>query len=143
MSIILDETSVEPASAHVTDDSVIVELKDGRTIVTPIEWYPRLVHGTPVERNKVEICALGIHWPELNEDLSIEGMLAGRRSSESLRSLKRWLGYRARGEKEPIPELPLQPKMARGLEARGIWKRKEKHKTQPKRAKFRARKRVS
>jgi len=126
MSIILDEVSVEPVSAKVTDDSVIVNLKDGRVITTPLEWYPRLVHGTPAERNNVEICLLGIHWPDLNEDLSIEGMLAGRRSNESMRSIKKWLGYRSRGEKEPIPELPLPPRIARELENLGVIKPKKK-----------------
>jgi hypothetical protein len=115
MSVLLDETAIEPVAARVTRDSVIVDLQDGRTIITPIEWYPRLVHGTPAERNNIEFAALGLYWPDLDEDLSVEGMLEGRKSSEPTKSLGRWLEYRARGEKEPIPELPLSPKLAREL----------------------------
>jgi hypothetical protein len=109
MSITIDETAVRATAARVTDDSLIVELDDGRTIVTPIVWYPRLVHGTPEERNNIELGAFGIHFPDLNEDLSIAGMLAGRRSGEGSKSLQRWLEYRARGEKEPILTLPMPP----------------------------------
>ena len=96
----------------VTDDTLTVELEDGRTVSVPLVWYPRLVHGTPRERNNVEIGAFGIHWPDLDEDISIKGLLLGNKSGESPRSLQRWLEYRARGEKVPVPTLPL-PKWAR------------------------------
>jgi hypothetical protein len=125
MSVLLDETAIEPVAARVTKDSVIVDLQDGRTIITPIEWYPRLVHATAAERNNIEVAALGLYWPDLDEDLSIEGMLQGRKSSESAKSLERWLGYRARGEKEPIPELPLSPKLERALRREGVLKLKQ------------------
>lgn len=111
MSITISETAVRATSVRVTDESVIVSLDDGRTIITPIAWYPRLKHGTPAERNHAEIGAFGIHWPDLNEDLSIAGMLAGRISGESESSLQKWLSYRARGEKEPIPTVPLSADM--------------------------------
>jgi hypothetical protein len=120
MSVIIDEETLHATAAKVTDDIVIVELNDGRVISTPIVWYPRLLHGTPAERNNVEIWGLGIHWPDLNEDLSVSGMLAGRKSQESEKSVQRWLGYRARGEKEPIPELPMDPQMERELREQGV-----------------------
>ena len=79
-----------------TDDTVSVHLTDGRTISAPIMWYPRLDHGTPEERNKWELIGrgIGIHWPELDEDISVEGLLLGRPSGESQKSLQRWLEQR-------------------------------------------------
>ena len=64
--------------------------------MVPLLWYPRLWHGTPEERNNFKIIADGtlIHWPVLDEDLSISGILAGRQSGESPKSLKRWLAER-------------------------------------------------
>jgi len=120
MSILIDETAVRATAVNVTEDSVVVELDDGRTISTPIVWYPRLLNGTPAERNNVQISAFGVHWPDLNEDLSIAGMLAGRKSGEGAASLQRWLNYRARGEKEPIPILPLPPDIEAELKKMGI-----------------------
>ncbi len=81
----------------VTDDSLTVDLADGRTLSVPLAWYPRLVHGTPEERNHWRLIGdgEGIHWPDLDEDLSVEGLLLGRPSSESHRSLQRWLDERA------------------------------------------------
>ena len=69
---------------------------DARTRSVPLEWYPRLAHGTPAERGVWRLIGRGegIHWPELDEDISVEGLLAGRRSGESQRSLKRWLEAR-------------------------------------------------
>ena len=80
----------------VTDDTLTVELSDGRTISVPLEWYPRLVHGSPEERNKCRIMGQGqgIHWEELDEDISVEGLLAGRPSNESQASFKKWLAER-------------------------------------------------
>ncbi len=80
----------------VTDDTLSVELSDGRTISVPIEWFPRLVHGSPSERNNWRLIGRGegIHWPDLDEDISVEGLLAGRPSGESLKSFKMWLEKR-------------------------------------------------
>ena len=91
---------IEEARAHkvvVGGDSLTVDLMDGRTITAPLLWYPRLLHGAPKERNNFEIIGDGtlIHWPDLDEDLSVSGILAGRRSGESPQSLKRWLAERA------------------------------------------------
>lgn len=80
----------------VDDEGVTVDLVDGRTIIVPLVWYPRLWHATPRERSRVEIIGDGayIHWPDLDEDLTVAGLLAGRRSGEGAESLKRWLAAR-------------------------------------------------
>ena len=77
----------------VTDDTLTVDLEDGRTISVPIGWYPRLAHGTPTERSNVVVsgAGYGLHWPELDEDIGVEGMLLGKRSMESQASFARWL----------------------------------------------------
>jgi hypothetical protein len=83
-------------SVSVTDDSLIVDLDDGRTISVPLGWFPRLLHGTDEERNNWRLIGKGegIHWPDLDEDISIEGLLSGRPSCESQPSFKRWLENR-------------------------------------------------
>lgn len=83
-------------SVIITDDTLTVELSDGRTLSVPLEWYPRLVHATPKERIHWRLIALGqgIHWDDLDEDISVEGLLAGKPSGESQSSLKRWLAAR-------------------------------------------------
>jgi hypothetical protein len=80
-------------SATVTDDTVSVDLEDGRTIAVPIGWYPRLAHGTPAERANMQIsgAGYGLHWPELDEDIGIEGLIVGKQSTESTASFERWL----------------------------------------------------
>lgn len=80
----------------VTEDSLAVDLSDGRTISAPLMWYPRLVQGSPRERNNWRLIAggEGIHWPDLDEDLSVESIILGRASGESQASLKRWLERR-------------------------------------------------
>jgi len=74
-----------------------VELVDGRTMTVPIVWYPRLWYGTAEERAHFELLDEGryVHWPDLDEDLTIDGMVAGRRSAESARSLSKWLASRS------------------------------------------------
>ena len=83
----------EAMTIEVTEDNLTAELTDGRTISVPLSWYPRLVHATPEESNNWELIGpgQGIHWPDLDEDLSIVGFLAGRKSGESPRSFKLWL----------------------------------------------------
>jgi hypothetical protein len=80
----------------VSNEALTVDLVDGRTIIVPLAWYPRLWHATPAERNRFEIFGDGsfIHWPDLDEDLTVAGLLAGRRSAESPQSLKKWLDAR-------------------------------------------------
>ena len=102
MSTLLTEIQVAKAQqVTVTDDSLTVDLTDGRTITAPLAWYPRLVHGTPQERNQWRLIGdgEGIHWPDLDEDLSVEGLLLGRPSSESQRSFQRWLDERSQRNK--------------------------------------------
>ena len=80
----------------ITDDTISVELSDGRTISVPIEWYPRLAHSFVKERNNWKFIGRGegIHWPDLDEDISVEGLLAGRPSNESQESFRKWLANR-------------------------------------------------
>lgn len=80
----------------VSDDALVVDLADGRTITAPLPWFPRLAHGTPAERANWRLIGggEGIHWPDLDEDISVESLLAGRRSGETQESLRRWLAAR-------------------------------------------------
>jgi hypothetical protein len=73
-----------------------VQLDDGCALSVPLAWYPRLLHGSAQERQRYELIGdgEGIHWPQLDEDISVEGMLAGRRSAETDASLARWLEKR-------------------------------------------------
>ena len=93
--------------AAVTEDTLSVELADGRTISAPLAWYPRLVHATQAERDNWELIGdgQGIHWPDLDEDLSVEGLLAGRPSGESQRSFKRWLEAKRAGRGGRLDDL--------------------------------------
>jgi hypothetical protein len=87
------------AEVEVTDDELRVALSDGRSISVPLAWYPRLVHATVAERNNFRLIGQGqgIHWDDLDEDISVEGLLAGRPSGESQTSLKAWLARRSGG----------------------------------------------
>jgi hypothetical protein len=83
----------------VTDDTLSVDLEDGRTISVPIGWYPRLAHGDPAERLNFRVsgAGYGVHWPDLDEDIGVEGLLSGKKSTESPASLQRWLQQRTKG----------------------------------------------
>lgn len=89
-----------PAAVNVvvTEDTLSVDLSDGRTISVPLGWYPRLANGTPEERSEWRLTGRGrgIHWPRLDEDISVEGLIAGRPSGEQSESLNRWLTSRQR-----------------------------------------------
>ncbi|MCC6127211.1 MAG: DUF2442 domain-containing protein [Pirellulales bacterium] len=80
----------------VTEDALTLDLADGRTISAPLAWYPRLLHGTARERNHFRILGggEGIHWPDLDEDISVENILMGHPSGESQNSLAAWLAGR-------------------------------------------------
>jgi hypothetical protein len=82
----------------VTEATLSVELSDGRIISVPLTWYPRLVHATPSERNNWRIIGKGqgVHWPDLDEDISVEGLIVGKSSGESRTSLAKWLKQRSR-----------------------------------------------
>ena len=83
-------------SVAVSDDTLSVDLVDGRTISVPTAWYPRLAHANPGERSRWRLIGQGegIHWPDLDEDISVENLLWGKASGESQASLKRWLESR-------------------------------------------------
>ena len=91
----------------VTEDTLTAELSDGRTISVPLAWYPRLAHGTEQERANWRLIGggHGIHWPDLDEDVSVEGLLAGRRSGEGPASLRRWLAAKQAGRGLTLGEL--------------------------------------
>ena len=94
-----DTTEARAQHVSVTENTLVVDLVDGRTITVPLTWYPRLAYGTPAERVRWRFIGdgEGIHWPDLDEDLSVEGLLAGRRSGETQASLQRWLQSRKAG----------------------------------------------
>lgn len=81
----------------IADDTIMAELSDGRSISVPLAWYPRFMHGSSSERTNWRLIGggVGIHWPGLDEDISVENLLAGQSSGESQNSLKRWLSQRA------------------------------------------------
>ncbi|HDG1673114.1 TPA: DUF2442 domain-containing protein [Kluyvera cryocrescens] len=85
MLTLKSETDIRVRYVRVDDDRLTVDLMDGRSISVPVSWYPRLASGTPEQRQNWELCGagFGIHWPELDEDLSTEGLLRGARSAES------------------------------------------------------------
>jgi hypothetical protein len=97
MSISTVEIDVPLAlSLTVTPDTLSVDLSDGRSISVPVAWYPRLQHATAAERKKWRLIGKGqgIHWPDIDEDISVEGLLAGRPSGESQTSFEKWLQKR-------------------------------------------------
>jgi hypothetical protein len=97
MNISAVEIEVPKAeNVKVTKDTLIVDLSDGRTISVPLEWFPRLVNATSEERKNWRLIGRGhgIHWEDIDEDLSVEGLLAGRPSGESQESFKKWLNQR-------------------------------------------------
>ena len=83
-------------NVSVTEESLLVDLMDGRTISLPLAWYPRLFHASQKERNNWRLIGKGegIHWPDLDEDISVKNILAGQPSGESQRSFKKWLQQR-------------------------------------------------
>ncbi len=102
MNSVAITTLAVPKILHVevTDDTLSVDLEDGRTIAVPLSWFPRLAYATPEERQNFRIAGAGygIHWPDLDEDIGVEGLLLGKRSTESPESLARWLRQRSEQE---------------------------------------------
>ena len=70
--------TISATSVRCDADNLWVDLEDGRTVSAPLAWFPRLLHATPAQREKVEISPMGLHWVDLDEDISIDGLLAGR-----------------------------------------------------------------
>jgi hypothetical protein len=86
------------ARIRVTDAALVVDLHDGRQVSVPLEWYPRLAAGQAAERRRWELIGsgVGIHWPDLDEDISVDALLRGQRSNESQASLRKWQASRRR-----------------------------------------------
>ncbi len=98
MIISTPDTTIPMAhDVRITSDTLRVDLTDGRSVSVPLAWFPRLVHATREERNNWRLIGRGqgIHWKDLDEDISVEGLLAGRPSGESQASFKKWLAVRA------------------------------------------------
>jgi len=95
------------AAAHVrvTAEHLVVELQDGRVVSVPLSWYPRLAGGTPAQRRRWTLLGsgLGIHWPDLDEDIEVEALLLGQPSNESPASLRRWRATKGPANKRMEP----------------------------------------
>ena len=92
-TLVIDESSLRAVRAQLTDEALVVDLADGRSVSIPLVWYPRLVRASMKERQQFRLIGSGegIHWELLDEDVSVEGIVAGRRSMESAESFRRWL----------------------------------------------------
>ena len=120
MSALTVEIEVPGAtSLVVTGEALTAKLTDGRVISVPLAWYPRLVHATQEERDNWELFGDGLymHWPDLDEDLSVEGFLAGWPSRENQWSLNQWLAAKREGRGLTIPELRAYEEERRQREA--------------------------
>ena len=111
----LNRQDVRATNIEVTDDTLTAHLYDGRTISAPLSWYPRLVHATPQERDNWELMGggEGIHWPDLDEDISVEMLVGGWPSAETERNFKRWLDAKLAGLPINIYEIQPTPKEGR------------------------------
>ena len=87
------DANLRATAVLMSDDTVTVELDDGRVVSAPLAWYPRLLRGTREERERWRLTGdgEGIHWPSLDEDIKVEHLVAGKPSGESQQSLKRWV----------------------------------------------------
>ncbi len=104
-ALAVDIQEARAQTVKVSGHALTVDLVDGRTIIVPLVWFPRLWHGNARERGHFEIFGDGayIHWPDLDEDLTVAGLLAGRLSGETPESLKKWLDSRKPGQKRRRP----------------------------------------
>jgi hypothetical protein len=103
-TLVIDSAASRATAIRLTGDTLVVDLADGRTVSVPLAWYPRLLHGSPAERANHRFIGEGegIHWPDLDEDVSVENILAGKVSGEGLKSFERWLEARSsRSENTP------------------------------------------
>lgn len=96
MNTLTLETHLCIEDVKIDSSTITIELSDGRAVSTPLVWYPRLLNGTAKERKNWELIGdgQGIHWPDLDEDLSMDGMLNGRPSFESQKSFQKWIAER-------------------------------------------------
>ena len=97
-SLAIEFRMASAQNVQVTEDALIVDLSDGRTLSVPLAWFPRLLHGTPEERNQWRLIGdgEGIHWTDLDEDISVENLILGKPSGESQKSFKQWLEARGK-----------------------------------------------
>ncbi len=99
MTTLTTEINIANAvNLSVSEDSLTVELEDGRTVSVPVAWYPRILHAKQTERNNFRMIGHGdgFHWPDLDEDISVQNMLAGKPSGESQNSFRNWLKQRGK-----------------------------------------------
>ena len=96
-TLIINRVTSRATAVRLTTDTLVVDLADGRTVSVPLAWYPRLLHSSPEERANHRLIGEGegIHWPDLDEDISVENILAGKVSGEGSKSFARWLASRA------------------------------------------------
>ena len=96
-TLLIDSAARRAIAVRLTEDSLVVDLADGRTISAPLAWYPRLLQGSAVERGNHRFIGEGegIHWPDLDEAVSVENILAGKISGEGSKSFERWLETRS------------------------------------------------
>jgi hypothetical protein len=118
------DRAVQATSVRVTDDTITVDLEDGRTISVPTAWYPRLLHATADERARYEIDSVGVMWPDVEADFSIRGILLGRKSGESPECFKFWLDNRKKGRKVTVEEwLELKSRQRRQISTKRTAKK--------------------
>ena len=103
----IETQEVRALQLHLNAETLTLELSDGRQLSVPLNWYPRLTHASQIERENWVLFGDGssIHWPDLDEDIGVDGLLAGRPSGESKRSFERWLRAKKEGRGLTIPEL--------------------------------------
>ena len=96
-TLVIDSDASRASAVRLTADALVVDLADGRTVSVPLAWYPRLLQGSPAERANHRFIGdgEGIHWPDLDEDIGVENILAGKVSGEGSKSFERWLQVRS------------------------------------------------
>ncbi|MFQ5633561.1 MAG: DUF2442 domain-containing protein [bacterium] len=95
----IEPPTTKAQNVTVNEDTLAVDLDDGRTVSVPVAWFPRLIYGSQEECNNWRLIGKGegMHWPDLDEDISVENLIFGKRSGESRRSFQKWLSARSAG----------------------------------------------
>ena len=103
----IEAQEVRALQLRLTAETLTLELSDGRQLSVPLDWYPRLIYASQTERENWVLFGDGssIHWPDLDDDIGVDGLLAGKPSGESKRSFERWLKAKGEGRGLTIPEL--------------------------------------
>jgi|ERR1700683_5244308 Protein of unknown function (DUF2442) len=117
----LKHSSLRTVYVVCDEKNLSVRLADGRQLSLPLDWYPRLKHGTPAERNNWRLIGggEGIHWPDLDEDLSVESLVAGRKSMESAASFRFWLDNKKQGKLVTLDDFMKHSRKTRGQRKAG------------------------